>query len=70
MGGKEGETKSRKDLFIKNYNNWQSTQFSLQERSSVRFKSKVQTTIFGYPYSAIINCFCFIKMLGDTVMDI
>lgn len=33
-------------------------------------KCKLQITIFGYPYSAIINCFCFIKMLGDTAMDI
>lgn len=41
-----------------------------KEALSDIFKSKVQTTIFGYPYSAIINCFCFIKMLGDTVMDI
>lgn len=34
------------------------------------FKCKLQTTTFGYPYSAIIDCFCFIKMLGDSVMDI
>lgn len=37
---------------------------------SETFKCKLQITIFGYPDSAIINCFCFIKMLGDTVMDI
>lgn len=41
-----------------------------REALSDVFKCKLQTTIFGYPYSAIINCFCFIKMLGDTVMDI
>lgn len=31
---------------------------------------KMQTTVCGYSCSAIINCFCFIKMLRDIGMDI
>lgn len=37
---------------------------------SEAFKGKLQITIFGCPDLAIINSFCFIKMLGDTVTDI
>lgn len=45
--------KSREDLFIKNYNNWQFAQFSLPERSAVRniymqvTDQYIQLSLFG-----------------------